>query len=102
MFADRRLESWWRPETVYHALRNYRTIEDAAQLSLNAVEARVDIDRAIELLPSRLRTVADHRFRREFSQDEIARKLRLSQQHVSTLCDRATEKIQEILCCGVV
>ena len=102
MFADRRLESWWRPETVYHALRNYRSLEEAAQLILTAVEARVDIDRAIELLPPRLRTVADHCFRQEFSQDEIARKLRVSQRHVSTLCDSATAKIQEILCCGVL
>lgn len=100
MFADEKISSWWTPERVAFALGNYVEVSQAC--TLEAVEAMVDIDRAIAQLTPRLRAIADRYWRRDYDQSEIAREEKASQQRVSALAQDARREITDFLCRGVV
>jgi len=52
---------------------------------------------AIKQLPARQQVILVLRFYRELSQQEVARRLGISQMHVSRLQHKATDRLQEIL-----
>ena len=65
--------------------------------ALHDIEAYADLRRALELLDARERQVIHLRFFDELSQAKIARKLNISQMHVSRLQQRALQRLHDIL-----
>jgi len=66
-------------------------------LSLENIEMYDDIKRAIEQLDPREKAIIYYRFFRNMSQTEVAKRLNISQMHVSRLQQRALRKLKEIL-----
>jgi RNA polymerase sigma-B factor len=71
-----------------------RTVEDALgsdDRDYSRVDARLTVQRLLEGLPDRERRILELRYFDELSQDEIARRVGISQMHVSRLLHRVTE-----------
>jgi len=113
------VESWWTPRRVSALLHLYRAIAETlvdygspsvwntdgvfgpgdtepSWAHLSGIKA--DLDRAIEGLRPRLRSVADRYWRHCYSQDEIGHRDRLSQQRVGRLVEEAKDAIIGTLC----
>ena len=65
--------------------------------ALHDIDAYADLRRALDFLELRERQVIHLRFFDELSQAKIARKLNISQMHVSRLQQRALLRLKEIL-----
>ncbi len=66
-------------------------------VSLENIETHGDVKRAIERLDPREKAIIYYRFFRNMSQTEVAKRLGISQMHVSRLQQRALRKLREIL-----
>ncbi|MDH7602366.1 MAG: RNA polymerase sigma factor SigF [Armatimonadota bacterium] len=66
-------------------------------VSLENIETYGDVKRAIERLDPREKAIIYYRFFRNMSQTEVAKRLGISQMHVSRLQQRALKKLREIL-----
>ncbi len=65
--------------------------------SLERLEERANLERAFSVLTGRERAILRLRFYEAVSQTEIARRLNVSQMHVSRLQQRALEKLRAVL-----
>ena len=77
-----------------HALSDYVGQEDPA---LGMLEDRANLERAFEVLTRRERIILFLRFYESVSQAEIAKRLNVSQMHVSRLQHKALEKLRTFL-----
>ncbi len=64
---------------------------------LEDIETRGDLTRAMERLDPRERAIIYYRFFRDMPQTEVAKKLNISQMHVSRLQKKALKRLKEIL-----
>lgn len=65
--------------------------------SLQNIESFGDLKQAIECLDSREKAIIYYRFFRDMSQTEVARRLNISQMHVSRLQQKALKRLKELL-----
>ncbi len=65
--------------------------------SIDSVETHSDLRQAMESLEPRERAIIYYRFFRELSQTEVAKRLNISQMHVSRLQQKAIAKLRELL-----
>ena len=75
------------------SLEDYLGAEDEG---LKTVLERLDIKEALSSLPPREKVIIDLFFYEDFSQAEIAARLRVSQMHVSRLLRQALSKLKEV------
>ncbi|MGC8864069.1 MAG: SigB/SigF/SigG family RNA polymerase sigma factor [Armatimonadota bacterium] len=68
-----------------------------SDLSLQSIESYGDLKHAIDSLDPRERAIIYYRFFRNMSQTEVAKRLNVSQMHVSRLQHKALRKLREIL-----
>ncbi|MGQ9455807.1 MAG: RNA polymerase sigma factor SigF [Armatimonadota bacterium] len=66
-------------------------------ISIENIETYDDVKRAIERLDPREKAIIYYRFFRNMSQTEVAKRLNISQMHVSRLQQRALKKLREML-----
>lgn len=66
-------------------------------IDLENIETYDDVKRAIERLDPREKAIIYYRFFRNMSQTEVAKRLNISQMHVSRLQQRALKKLREML-----
>lgn len=101
MFANRSIESWYTAGRVSMAIANHHSPE-FDDGGIGAVELVYDVDHAIEILPPRLRKIADLCLRRDYFQGDVARMERCGQPRVFALLDEARKEIRDFLCTGVI
>jgi RNA polymerase sigma-B factor len=80
--------------------KNAQTLADyigKADPSLANLEDRANLERAFEVLSRRERIILFLRFYESISQTEIAKRLNVSQMHVSRLQQKALEKLRDVL-----
>src|SRR5471032_2816562 len=77
-----------------HTLADYVGQNDSA---LELLEDRANLERAFEVLSGRERVILYLRFYESVSQTEIAKRLNVSQMHVSRLKQKAIEKLKNVL-----
>jgi RNA polymerase sigma-B factor len=65
--------------------------------SLDSLEKYGDLNQAMDCLDSRERSIIYLRFFRDMSQTEVAKKLNISQMHVSRLQQKALRRLKELL-----
>ncbi len=65
--------------------------------SLDSLEKYGDLNQAMDCLDTRERSIIYLRFFRDMSQTEVARKLNISQMHVSRLQQKALRRLKELL-----
>ena len=65
--------------------------------SLQNVETYGDLKQAIESLEPREKAIIYYRFFRDMSQTEVAKRLNISQMHVSRLQQKALKRLKELL-----
>jgi len=65
--------------------------------SLQNIESFGDLRQAMEHLEPRERSIIYYRFFRDMSQTEVAKRLRISQMHVSRLQQKALKRLRELL-----
>lgn len=117
-----RMDSWWNPIRVRRMLENYASLcellDDYGSPSgwlsdghggggshpawANMVEIRTDLDRAIDALPPRLRSIANRRWRRCYDQSELAEQYRISQPRICQLLSDAADLVEDTLVRGVM
>ncbi len=76
------------------------TISDSLgldDLEIDRIQSHADLEQAVEQLDSREKAILYLRFFQELSQTEVARRLQISQMHVSRLQARALLRLREIL-----
>jgi len=64
---------------------------------LELLEDKTNLERAFDVLTGRERIILHLRFYESISQTEIAKRLSVSQMHVSRLQQRALEKLKQVL-----
>jgi len=69
----------------------------AEDVGLEQIEDRANLERAFEVLNRRERLILYLRFYQNISQTEIARRLNVSQMHISRLQQKALEKLKGVL-----
>jgi RNA polymerase sigma-B factor len=80
--------------------KNVQTLADyigATDPSLASLEDRANLERAFAVLSRRERIILYLRFYESISQTEIAKRLNVSQMHVSRLQQKALERLREVL-----
>lgn len=80
--------------------RKSQTLADyvgATDASLTLLEDKANLERAFEVLSGRERVILYLRFYENVSQTEIAKRLNVSQMHVSRLQQKALEKLKSVL-----
>jgi RNA polymerase sigma-B factor len=65
--------------------------------SLQAIETYGDLKQAMECLEPREKAIIYYRFFKDMSQTEVARRLNISQMHVSRLQQKALKRLKELL-----
>ena len=65
--------------------------------SLQSIETYGDLKQAIECLEPREKAIIYYRFFRDMSQTEVAKRLNISQMHVSRLQQKAVKRLKELL-----
>lgn len=65
--------------------------------SLENIDAYGDLSQAMDYLEPREKAIIDYRFFKDMSQTEVARRLNISQMHVSRLQQRALKRLKELL-----
>jgi len=65
--------------------------------SLQSIDAYGDLKQAIECLEPREKAIIYYRFFKDMSQTEVARRLNISQMHVSRLQQKALRRLKELL-----
>ena len=65
--------------------------------SLQSIESYGDLTQAIDSLDSREKAIIYYRFFRDMSQTEVAKRLNISQMHVSRLQQKALKRLKELL-----
>ena len=66
-------------------------------VSLQSIETYGDLKQAIESLEPREKAIIYYRFFRDMSQTEVAKRLNISQMHVSRLQQKAVKRLKELL-----
>ena len=65
--------------------------------SIQSIESHGDLNQAIESLEPRQRAIIYYRFFQDMSQTEVAKRLNVSQMHVSRLQQKAVKRLKELL-----
>ena len=66
-------------------------------ISLQSIESYGDLKQAIDCLDSREKAIIYYRFFRDMSQTEVAKRLNISQMHVSRLQQKALKRLKELM-----
>jgi RNA polymerase sigma-B factor len=66
-------------------------------VSLQSIESYGDLKQAIDCLDAREKAIIYYRFFRDMSQTEVAKRLNISQMHVSRLQQKALKRLKELL-----